>query len=133
MIASYHNSHNFLDHHTNRQPFTIDFSSNASSAAAASAVQVQLANNGVTHRSATAHAILMWISFAVIFPAGVIMARYFKVSMLAFRQFLDRNLCLTLAYRKLNRTKRTISCLSQARLMLIPQQMAMEGAINWDI
>lgn len=77
MIASYHNSHNYLDHHTNRQPFTIDFSSTAFSSSAST---VLLPSTGFSHRSATAHAILMWISFAVIFPAGVIMARYFKVS-----------------------------------------------------
>ncbi|KAK9836584.1 hypothetical protein WJX74_003639 [Apatococcus lobatus] len=70
MIASYHNSHNYLDHHTNRRPFTIDFSSTASLSTKP--------KGGVTHRSALAHAVLMWISFAVIFPAGVIMARYFK-------------------------------------------------------
>lgn len=79
MIASYHDSHNFLDHHTNRQPFTMDFSSTTQPLASTSSASA----NRLTQGAATAHGVCMWVSFAVIFPLGVIAARYFKVSQLA--------------------------------------------------
>ncbi|KAK9862997.1 hypothetical protein WJX84_005249 [Apatococcus fuscideae] len=57
MIASYHDSHNYLDHHTNRQPFTLDFTTSSSSAFSST---VQAPASRLTKNAATAHGVCMW-------------------------------------------------------------------------